>query len=265
MKERFERVGARESGYRLPKFALKARFALVMIALAVLCVSALAQENTVGSWIKEGQDLVANQSYEEAIQAYDNALQIDPENADAWQGRGFALNSMAFYKNDSSKRTEANKSLEKALDLYNKKIETDPKDASTWLNKSYALRWLNRPEEALSTVDKAIELNPKYNDALGQRAELLAMMDKPEEAIKTLDNATAIDPTNIVAWKLKGLLLTNALGKHDESVQAFDKAIQLDPNDADSWNGKGDALKSLGRSSEADAAFAKAKNLGYLG
>ena len=31
------------------------------------------------------------------------------------------------------------------------------------------------------------------------------------------------------------------------------------------WNLKGDALKALGRNSEADVAFAKAKELGYQG
>jgi Flp pilus assembly protein TadD len=31
------------------------------------------------------------------------------------------------------------------------------------------------------------------------------------------------------------------------------------------WEGKGEALKALGRQSEANSAFAKAKELGYQG
>jgi len=169
LKKKFRSARVRQIDNRQPKM-LGVKFSLAMIALVVLCASALAQENTVDYWLKMGHELSGNGSYEQALQAFDKATQIDPENADAWLGKGFALNSVVFYKNDLSKRMEANKSLEKALELYNKKIETDPKDTGTWLNKSYALRWLNRPEEALSTVDKAIELNPKYNDALGQRA-----------------------------------------------------------------------------------------------
>jgi Flp pilus assembly protein TadD len=49
--------------------------------------------------------------------------------------------------------------------------------------------------------------------------------------------------------------------KYDEAFKAFDEAIRLDPNDAEVWNYKGLALKSLGRTTEADAAFAK--ELGY--
>jgi Flp pilus assembly protein TadD len=53
-------------------------------------------------------------------------------------------------------------------------------------------------------------------------------------------------------------------GKYDEANQAYDKAIRLAPNDSWAWTNKGAALKALGRASEVDAAFAKAKELGYI-
>jgi Flp pilus assembly protein TadD len=42
-------------------------------------------------------------------------------------------------------------------------------------------------------------------------------------------------------------------------------AIRLDLNDADAWFNKGNALKSLGRTKEADAAVSEAKDLEYKG
>jgi Flp pilus assembly protein TadD len=48
-------------------------------------------------------------------------------------------------------------------------------------------------------------------------------------------------------------------------LQAFSKAIELDPNLADAWNGEGEVLKKLGRDTEANNAFAKAKELGFKG
>ena len=44
---------------------------------------------------------------------------------------------------------------------------------------------------------------------------------------------------------------------------AYEKAVQLLPDDGFYWSYKGDALKALGRTGEADAAYAKAKELGY--
>jgi tetratricopeptide (TPR) repeat protein len=52
------------------------------------------------------------------------------------------------------------------------------------------------------------------------------------------------------------LLLTSPIG-------CFDKAIRLDPKLAMACYNKGMALKSLGRTKEADAAFSKANELGY--
>jgi Flp pilus assembly protein TadD len=46
---------------------------------------------------------------------------------------------------------------------------------------------------------------------------------------------------------------------------AFDKAIELDPKWAEPWNNKGAALNALGKISEANEAFAKAKELRYNG
>ena len=63
-------------------------------------------------------------------------------------------------------------------------------------------------------------------------------------------------------WCTKG----NALGqqgKYDAVIKAYEEAIRLNPKLAAAWNGKGCALQSLGRFADADAAFAKAKELGY--
>jgi Flp pilus assembly protein TadD len=54
-------------------------------------------------------------------------------------------------------------------------------------------------------------------------------------------------------------------GKYNDTIKAFDKAIEIEPQHALAWYNKGTALMLLRRNSEADAAFAKAKELGYKG
>jgi Flp pilus assembly protein TadD len=53
------------------------------------------------------------------------------------------------------------------------------------------------------------------------------------------------------------------LKKYNDSLAAYDKSIELNPDDADTWNSRGNALRDIGRNEEAEAAFAKAKVLGY--
>jgi hypothetical protein len=64
----------------------------------------------------------------------------------------------------------------------------------------------------------------------------------------------------------------DALGRHGEAVPAYERTIELFRSEITTQTGPsngwrywwmGDALQALGRTSEAEAAFAKAKELGY--
>jgi hypothetical protein len=92
----------------------------------------------------------------------------------------------------------------------------------------------------------------------------LKAQGKYDEAIEAFDEAIRLDPNDASAWKNKGLALSHQ-DKYDEAIQAYDEAIRLDPQDAYNWIYKGRVLKSLGLTTKADEAFAKAKELGYAG
>jgi Flp pilus assembly protein TadD len=62
----------------------------------------------------------------------------------------------------------------------------------------------------------------------------------------------------------EGVTLYNE-SKYDEAIKAYDEAIRLAPNLIEAWNNKGMALDALGKTTEANAAKAKAKELGYSG
>jgi Flp pilus assembly protein TadD len=64
---------------------------------------------------------------------------------------------------------------------------------------------------------------------------------------------------------MMGVLLASELYRYDEAAQAFDGALQANPKDGQVWSLKADALKALGKSVEAEAAYVRAKVLGYKG
>ncbi len=61
--------------------------------------------------VKEGDIRDSQGRYEEAIDSYDKALQIDPDDADAWFDKGETLKKMG-------KLTEAERCFEKSTNLY---------------------------------------------------------------------------------------------------------------------------------------------------
>jgi tetratricopeptide (TPR) repeat protein len=61
--------------------------------------------------VKEGDIRDSQGRYEEAIDSYDKALQIDPDDADAWFNKGITLKKMG-------KHSEGMRSIERAINLY---------------------------------------------------------------------------------------------------------------------------------------------------
>lgn len=73
---------------------MKVGFAVPMLAISMLYITALEQVNAARDWFKKGQELTANHFYEEAITAYDIAIQMNPENAEAWYYIGEAFKAL---------------------------------------------------------------------------------------------------------------------------------------------------------------------------
>ncbi len=82
--------------------------------------------------------------YDEAVQAYDEAIKLDPEYASAWHNKGTALYYLGRY--------------DEAILACDKAIRLDPEDASAWNNTGYALKRLGRTTEANAAFAKALEL-----------------------------------------------------------------------------------------------------------
>ncbi len=201
-------------------------------------------------WIDRGNTYVEVGRYQDAIDAYDKAIEIDPYNADAWMSKAGALNCLGRYQD--------------ALDAVDKVIELDPNNAHAWTLKGALLNDLGRCQEALDALEKAIELNPDNLDAWFHKGGALGCLGKDQEAtamaqevIDMCDKLIAVNPNDIGAWHYKGSEL-NALGKNEEALVALNKALELDPTNPHTWCVKGNALFALGRYQEAVDAYDKA-------
>jgi tetratricopeptide (TPR) repeat protein len=171
-------------------------------------------------------------------------------NPDRWYIEGVALGKQG--KHDD------------AIKAYDEAIRIDPKYVGAWYNKGCSLEKQGKYDEAIRCYDMTTAINPRFACAWMNKGCSLDEQGKYDDAIRCYDKAIKLKPNWANAWNNKGESLYKLL-KYEEAIEAYDKAIKLDPNHANAWYYKGNALKSLGNNIAADAAYARARELGYNG
>lgn len=203
----------------------------------------------------------AKLTFEKAIDIYNETLEKNPRDTIAWIDRGVAFAYLGMQE-------ESIKSREKALEVFNQTVEKNSSDPQAWSDKAFALAGMGRYSESIEALDRVIELTSNlalvmdaWRGKAVAYAEGLSEFNKSLEAWdKALELMPANDTANLsVTWGCKAKTFDMA-GRFEEADAAYQKVIELSPGDVNAWIGKGFALKSLGRSAEAEVAFDKAIN-----
>ena len=201
------------------------------------------KDHEAWEWNNKAVSLEALKRYDEAIQCYEKALEIDPRCSDFWKGKGRVLGNVRRY--------------EEATACYSKALEIDPRDAKTWAVKSAILNDLGRYEQASACGSKALEIDPKFPDAWYFKGSALNHLRRHEDAIACFSKALEIDPQFAASWLSKGDALS-ALGRPEDALACFSKALEIDPRCVVAWNNKGKDLIGFRPLEEAIACFSKA-------
>ena len=182
----------------------------------------------------------------EALEAFEQAIALDPAKANYRSAKGGALFNLGRYQ-------EAERALRKALHL-------DKKDVEIRSNLALALEHLGRTAEALEQYGLALDIQPGYEPARVNRGALLMGLGRYSEALGNNKLLLQSRPDWPLAhFNLGDTLL--ALGEWQEALAAFDKALVLQADYAKAHFNRAVALSMLGRFSESEEAFATAKRL----
>lgn len=166
-----------------------------------------------------------SQSYfDQALEDYNKAIELKPDYVDALDNRG------RLYTNPLNPGYRS--TIEKGIQDFNKAIEIDPTKADSYYMRGGAYFFsLADKENALDDVNKAIQYNPKLKEAYNLRANIYSVntLKLIEEKIK--ENAS---DTNLRNWLPDSLKIELQKSKED-----VNKAIEIDPSYATPYYTRG--------------------------
>ena len=115
------------------------------------------------AWDAKADALNRDGQFSEALRASDRALGINPEYVQGWINRGQILYNMGYvYEDQKNDLTKANEYYNQQLLAFEKAISLDPTNADAWFNKGYALAGMKRYDEAIAAFDTVKQINPDY-------------------------------------------------------------------------------------------------------
>jgi tetratricopeptide (TPR) repeat protein len=209
---------------------------LILVA-SVFTMNALtaAAITEVDELNEEGLDYFYEGKYDEALECFGKALELDPKCAAAWDGKGRALNYQQRYN--------------EAMWCFDKALECDPDMDDVWVHKSSVRNAQGYYEEALEYLEKVLADDPSHVHALTNKGWSYLGLERFDEALTQVDKALELDTEFVYAYVIKAWALLN-LGRASEASENFDSAIDLDvlpPTELTTvWFGKSAALTATG-------------------
>ena len=193
----------------------------------------LTESLDASQWNAKGNAYFGNGAFEEAIHAYNQAIQLDPLFGEPYSNLALTYLTQGQYA--------------EAILLYQKSIEllnSDADKALSWNGLGNAYRCVNDYDNAIAAYQKAAEFDPKT----------AGMRDRAD------DFQVTYSPKSASAWNDLGELFFKT-GAVDEAINAFTKAIELEPSTGQAYSNLANALASQGKYQEAVPLFQKSIDL----
>ncbi|WP_237051462.1 tetratricopeptide repeat protein [Magnetospirillum sp. ME-1] len=149
--------------------------------------------------------------------------------------------------------------LDEARAAFRKCLERAPTHEAALTNLGGLEQLAGNPGVAEQCYRKVLDSTPEVPLALHNLAGLCLAQDRLDEAEDFARRAHGRQPVPDTALRLAAIL--GATGRHAEAVDVLRPVIDAYPGDGRLWRAAGDAANTLGRKSEALAAFRNAYGL----
>jgi len=185
-----------------------------------------------------GNELLARGAYAEALECYQQLVNLDSRDAVARNGLGTALAQLARYR--------------EAEDEFRRAIGTRPGFPEAHFNLAGVLQSTGRYNESEMPLRRALKLKPSYVDARISLGMSLVLLGRLQEARDCYDKALRAAPRNVQA--LVGVGQIEALeGRFADAEALYRRALEVNPAAPYAWA----ALVWLRKMTPADGGWLK--------
>jgi superkiller protein 3 len=204
----------------------------------------------------EGNKLFDANKTELAIEAYNQAVEKNPDFADAWfkLGVSYALiekqNEIESLNEENPEETptptppkkgkkdapavvrtkDSEKAFEKAVAAYKKILAKNDKDDAAYYNLGRSYNKLDEDEDAAKALKEAVKLKPDETLYQTEYGAILIKLAQYDEAVRALKKALELDPENSAAAEL--------LEKAEAGKKRIDFGVTPKPPQQDTKSGK---------------------------
>ena len=229
----------------------------------VVHVPAFPTELLANIYRRRGGGYMYLKEYERAIADFDRALELDPNNIQAYLNRGRLYFGLKQYQ-------EAIANLEHAIKL-------DPDNGTAYFYLGLVYRALNEHQQVIAKFDRIVELNPNSPIVYRRRGRTYSLFDEYERAIADFNRALELDPNSIGAYGSRGQAY-NHFEEHQLAIADFNRILELESQSAWAYHIRGRtylehlkeyqrAIEDFNRTIELDPKYSWAydgKGLAYL-
>ena len=194
---------------------------VAMIAIVGIAGSLVYQSIVRGNPAQEhliaGQNYTDQKQWDRAIDEFNKAIEIDPNLAGAYSGRGDAFSYRREY--------------DRALADYTMVIQLEPNNAAAYYSRGNAYDEKDEYNKAIADYTRAIELAPNLAEAYNNRGYVYVEKGEYDKAIADYTMATQLNPNYAAAYYNRGYV-HDEKGEYDEAIADYTLAIEKNPRDA---------------------------------
>jgi tetratricopeptide (TPR) repeat protein/S1-C subfamily serine protease len=192
--------------------------------------------NYANAYNSRGVIKAALKDNQDAIDDYSQAIQINPNYANAYVGRGITKAEL--------------KDIQGAIRDYNRAIQLDPNNAFAYRNRGNAKVSLKDNQGATLDYDRAIQIDPNNASAYANRGNVKLLLGDKQKALLDCNQAIQLNPNLAYAYGIRGSA-KSALGDKQGAISDLDRSIALDSRLARSYNSRGVVKFEMGNNSAA--------------